>query len=869
MRRCVILAFAAILFSTSQLAAAEESRVDRLVRQLRNGSVTERWQAARLLGTLGLEAKPAAVRLTIALRDENHTVRYYAAQALGAIGPAVGDIAGANLQHAADHDPKETVRKQALDALLKVDPTPLFFKVPWLFAKIDGQPQDWMREFRTDKYKSILDLVLQLRHKDVAERKAAASLLGRLGWRATPAATALTAALRDRDESVRLAAAAALGYIGTGAYRVAEESLQRVAKNDPNKKVRNQAGVTLRIITPQPGDWKAAVRSPSGRNADETRAMLRRGLAPPFDQLTRQLTSPEVSSRRFAAWEFARLQPDDRNSFDYIRYALSDDDEEVRFHAATALGRLGRTAGKGAAIRLTILRNGKESQRVIRRAILAMHLISPKTVDEFEYVAEEGDDPKRKVRNLDLWLQKLKGPDVQQQIAAILDLREAGIDGRAAIPQLLPLLRSKNRFVRTFATEAIGMLGFEMESAAALSLVGLLDGDPVEMVRNAAGESLLLNLDADTVAQLRGPKPPELPTPRKIKRQQRTLSPKRIKALVEALREEPEHRGTAARVLIAQMDNDGLASILVPLAMESKREFREVGMSALWSIEPQTDAAAPLAYALHRKMGTAHTVEMIDRMEADDVFAPYLLPYLVQSERPAIRQSGLEALIRIGQKRDWRKLLIARWSHRDDGMHIKAKLAVNSLSERDSFALSFIAGELTNRDDAALVNMVTALPAAKEKSDRVRLLHQLYRAERSTVARMAIVWSLMNQKPGNVEESVSLLVAIMDGESERPIREAVVGELREYGPAAESALPALLRQLGQQTSTENRMQIAEAIKTIGAGNKEIQAIVIPLEESLRIQRAREILAGIIEDQQHLEEETQRNRKRSLLRLLGN
>ncbi|MBT6497166.1 MAG: HEAT repeat domain-containing protein, partial [Planctomycetaceae bacterium] len=636
-----------------------------------------------------------------------------------------------------------------------------------------------------------------------------------------------------------------------------------------NKKVRNQAGVTLRIITPQPGDWKAAVRSPSGRNADETRAMLRRGLAPPFDQLTRQLTSPEVSSRRFAAWEFARLQPDDRNSFDYIRYALSDDDEEVRFHAATALGRLGRTAGKGAAIRLTILRNGKESQRVIRRAILAMHLISPKTVDEFEYVAEEGDDPKRKVRNLDLWLQKLKGPDVQQQIAAILDLREAGIDGRAAIPQLLPLLRSKNRFVRTFATEAIGMLGFEMESAAALSLVGLLDGDPVEMVRNAAGESLLLNLDADTVAQLRGPKPPELPTPRKIKRQQRTLSPKRIKALVEALREEPEHRGTAARVLIAQMDNDGLASILVPLAMESKREFREVGMSALWSIEPQTDAAAPLAYALHRKMGTAHTVEMIDRMEADDVFAPYLLPYLVQSERPAIRQSGLEALIRIGQKRDWRKLLIARWSHRDDGMHIKAKLAVNSLSERDSFALSFIAGELTNRDDAALVNMVTALPAAKEKSDRVRLLHQLYRAERSTVARMAIVWSLMNQKPGNVEESVSLLVAIMDGESERPIREAVVGELREYGPAAESALPALLRQLGQQTSTENRMQIAEAIKTIGAGNKEIQAIVIPLEESLRIQRAREILAGIIEDQQHLEEETQRNRKRSLLRLLGN
>ncbi|GEM_PF-2343810 len=870
MRQCVTVVVAAILFSTAQMAVAEESRVDRLVRQLRNGSVTERWQAARLLGTLGLEAKPAAIYLTIALRDENHTVRYYAARSLGSIGPVVGNIAGANLQHAAEHDPKETVRKQALESLLKVDPTPLFFKVPWLFAKIDGQPQDLMKKFRTDKYQPIFDLVMQLQHKEAAKRKAGARLLGRLGWRAAPAATALTAALGDEDESVRRAAAEALGYIGTGAYRVAEASLQRVAKNDPDKKVRDQAALTLRIITPRPGLHAA----PRGKFANYdpvvTRSMLQAELASPFDRMTRLLRSTAASSRRYAAWEFARWPTGNRAPLAYVRYALTDVDEEVRYHAVTALGRIGRGVGSAPVIQFALLRNGKESQRVIRRAILAMHLISPKTMDEFENAEGKAGDAKQRVRNLDLWLQKLKGPDVQQQIAAILELREAGIDGRAAISQMLPLLRHKNRFVRTFATEAIGMLGFEMESAAALSLVGLLDGDPVEMVRNAADESLLLNLDADTVAQLRGPKPPELPTPRKIKRQQRSLSPNRINALVAVLRDEPEQRDMAVRVLAARMDGDGLASILVPLAMEANRELREVGMSALWDIEPQTDAVAPLAYALHHKLGNAHTIEMIDKMEAGDVHAPYLLPYLVQSERPAIRQAGLEALIRIGQKRDWRKLPAARWEHLDDDMHNKAKLALKSLSERDTLALSFIAGELTNRDDAALVKMVTALwAAAKQKTDRVRLLHQLYRAERSAVARMAIVWSLLHQKPNNVKESVSLLVAIMEGEAERPIREAVVAELREYGLAAESALPALLRQLEKETSIESRMQIAEAIKTIGAGNRELLAIVIPLEESLRIQRAREILAAIIEDQQHLEEETQRNRKRSLLRLLGN
>ena len=427
MRRSVILAFAAILFSTSQLAAAEESRVDHLVRQLRNGNVTERWQAARLLGTLGLEAKPAAVYLTIALRDENHTVRYYAARSLGQIGPVVGDIAGANLQHAADHDPNETVRKQALESLLKVDPTPLFFKVPWLYGKIDGQPQDLMKQFRTDKYRPIFDLVMQLQHKEAKKRKAAARLLGRLGWRAAPAATALTAALGDENESVRLVAAEALGYIGVGAYRVAKKSLQRVAKNDPDKKVRDQAGVTLRIITPRPGDWKTAVRPASGMNPVATRAMLGAGLAPPSDQLTRQLSSLEVSSRRFAAWEFARLQPDDRDSFEYIRYALTDDDEEVRFYAATALGRIGRTAGKGAAIRLTVLRNSKESQQVIRRAILAMHLISPKTMDEFEDVEGRAGDAKQRVRNLDLWLQRLKGPTSSNRSPRFLNCERRGL----------------------------------------------------------------------------------------------------------------------------------------------------------------------------------------------------------------------------------------------------------------------------------------------------------------------------------------------------------------------------------------------------------------------------------------------------------
>jgi HEAT repeat protein len=862
--------FSALVMLASQMAVADDSRVDVLVRQLRNGNVMERWQAARLLGTLGVEAKPAAIYLTIALHDENHTVRYYAARSLGEIGPVVGDIAGANLQLAADHDSKAHVRQQSLEALLKIDPTPLFFKVPWLYAKIDGQPQDLMKEFRTDKYQPIFDLVMQLQHKEATKRRAAARLLGRLKWRAAPAATALAAALRDEDETVRLSAAEALGDIGSAAFYVASASLLRVAKADPAKKVRNQATVTLQKITPRPIDWAVADRQSSGMNSVATRAMLNAGLTPPFNQLTRQLLSSSVSSRQYAVWELARLRPGDRTSLAHIRYALTDDDEEVRFHAATALGRIGRTAGKGAAIRLTVMQNSKESQRVIRRAILAMHLISPKTVDEFVYVEGEAADTKQRVKNLDLWLQKLKGHDVQQQIEAILELRRSGADGRAAIPQMVPLLRHKNRFTRTFAAETIGMLGFEKHSAAAFSLVELLDGDPVEMVRNAASEALLLNLDADAVAGLREPKPPGLPTPRKIKRKQRSLSPNNIQALVELLHEEPEHRGMAIRVLVARMDDEGLAQILVPLAMESNRELREVGMSALWKVAPPTEVAGALVYALNHRLANKHTIELIDRINVDDVYAPYVIPYLVRSEIPTIRQTGLEALIRVSRKRDWRKFLAAPWAYRHDALHEKTKRALKTLSDRDRFALSFIAGELTNRDDAALAELVIRLAqATKEKGGLVRFLQQSYRAEQSPVARMAIAWSLSQQKPAPLDNAAALLDAILQNEPERPIRDTVVSVLGAYGPAAEGALPGLLRQLEKETSTESRMKIAKAIKSIGVGNRELQAIVVPLEESLRIQRAREILAVIIEEQQHLEEESQRIRKRSLLRLLGN
>src|SRR5258708_13551685 len=166
MRKLIAL-IAVILGVTFSAQAAD---VDALIKQLKDSSSDVRRSAAKSLGELGAEAKPAIPALIKALKDQDLFVRRFAAQSLGALGPdakaAVKDLA------VALKDPKKEVAEAAAQALGKMG---------------------------TDGVAPLADLLKDYK-KEAPARKAAADALGTMGKEAPKSAvTALAKVLTDPE----------------------------------------------------------------------------------------------------------------------------------------------------------------------------------------------------------------------------------------------------------------------------------------------------------------------------------------------------------------------------------------------------------------------------------------------------------------------------------------------------------------------------------------------------------------------------------------------------------------------------------------------------------------------------------------------
>jgi HEAT repeats len=115
-----------------------------------------------------------------------------------------------------------------------------------VFLRADA---DWRAGERQTRLQPMLELGSQtklLTAPDAAERRRAATALGKLGAAASPAVPALVEALADDNAAVRQAAARALGEIGPEASAAAP-ALTR-ALGDPNTGVREDAALALVAI---------------------------------------------------------------------------------------------------------------------------------------------------------------------------------------------------------------------------------------------------------------------------------------------------------------------------------------------------------------------------------------------------------------------------------------------------------------------------------------------------------------------------------------------------------------------------------------------------------------------------------------------
>jgi HEAT repeat protein len=184
--------------------------VPALVKQLKSTDPDARRAAAKELGEVGSDAKPAITALSGALSDKDLFVRRFAAQALGEIGPDARSAVKPLTE--ALKDSKKEVAEAAATALGKIGAVePL--------AALVGDAK-----------------------RDAAPRRRAIEALGTMKAEARSAVPALTAALKDKD--LRLEAADALGEIGADASSALKdlEAIAASKERDRNfKKAVDQA----------------------------------------------------------------------------------------------------------------------------------------------------------------------------------------------------------------------------------------------------------------------------------------------------------------------------------------------------------------------------------------------------------------------------------------------------------------------------------------------------------------------------------------------------------------------------------------------------------------------------------------------------
>jgi HEAT repeat protein len=207
-------------FICATLFLADTARgadVDELIMQLKGKDSDMRRAAAKSLGEIGTEAKPALPALMKALKDDDKFVRQFSAQSIGKLGPEAKD-AVPTLKDVLLKDSAKEVADEAAAALARVRP---------------------------DGVTALVEL-LKDKKKELKARKMAVAALGSLDKEVSSSAVdALAGALRDND--LRLDAVTSLGNLGPEA-KSAIDSITAALKDNKDRSFRQAASAALSRI---------------------------------------------------------------------------------------------------------------------------------------------------------------------------------------------------------------------------------------------------------------------------------------------------------------------------------------------------------------------------------------------------------------------------------------------------------------------------------------------------------------------------------------------------------------------------------------------------------------------------------------------
>jgi HEAT repeat protein len=235
-------------------ASTSAANVDELIKKLASKDSEGRRAAAKDLGDLGKDAKPAVKALTRALGDGDTYVVQFSAEALGKIGPDAKDAIPALTKLLGNG--KSSIREAAIKAIGKMGEA----AVPALSKAVSGTTSDVqenaiaaLTEAGPTALPALSAAIRDSKMDAALRRKAVAAVLSFDSEQAKKALPSLAAAVRDgkvrgRDgQQLRIDSIKALGRLASTEDKPAISALESLSKNpklrdnNPLKRAATQA----------------------------------------------------------------------------------------------------------------------------------------------------------------------------------------------------------------------------------------------------------------------------------------------------------------------------------------------------------------------------------------------------------------------------------------------------------------------------------------------------------------------------------------------------------------------------------------------------------------------------------------------------
>jgi len=413
------------IYSLSTSGKPGDETVDALIVHLDDSSPMVRAHAARALGLLGESAKAAVSQLTKLVQDPDEKVRRQAIEALVAIQP--GTLAPLTVELMKDPDPG--VRMRILHAATDAGAS----AVPSMIEALQDKESEYW----------------------------ACLVLREIGPKAASAVPALTRKLQHDDEQVQRAALLALAAIGEGA----KPAVPQIVKLLDDESLRTAATFALGSIDDIPPDAEATIKS--------------------------HAESDDPFHATVSLWALARLHPEDtelrREATTQLVARLKDEDPFVRAAASRALIAL----PPAPEITLAALEKGLKGAdaTTVHHALDSLAALGepavPRLIEALKHKALQGQvayilgqiGPAAAPATDEL-VKLMHNKDFNLSSEAVHALANIGPGAKAAVPELIKELEIQDSPLRFSVAFALGKIGPDAVAAEPALLNTTKDADP-------------------------------------------------------------------------------------------------------------------------------------------------------------------------------------------------------------------------------------------------------------------------------------------------------------------------------------------------------------------------------------------------------